>query len=99
MPGVDATGLVAAAERIRMPVANSWPDHAGTRLRLTASIGATLARPGESPGDLVDPADRLMHQSKRAGRNQVTTTLDGTDDAHCQPAVGDDPRAPGSAGA
>lgn len=73
LPGVDAKGLVAAAERIRMLVENSWMDHAGTRLRVTASVGATLARPGESPGDLVDRADRLMYQSKGAGRNRITT--------------------------
>lgn len=73
LPGVDAAGLVAAAERIRMLVANSWMDYAGTKLRVTVSIGATLARPGESPGDLVDRADRLMYQSKNGGRNRVTT--------------------------
>ena len=73
LPGVDTTGPVAATERIRMLVANSWLDHGGTRLRVTASVGATLARPGPSPGDLVDRADQLMYQSKRAGRNRVTT--------------------------
>jgi diguanylate cyclase (GGDEF)-like protein/PAS domain S-box-containing protein len=76
LPGADARGLAAAAERVRMLVANSWLDHAGTRLRVTVSLGTTLARPGESPADLVERADRLMYQSKRAGRNQVTTDTD-----------------------
>jgi diguanylate cyclase (GGDEF)-like protein/PAS domain S-box-containing protein len=76
LPGVDARGLAAAAERVRMLVANSWLDHSGTRLRVTVSLGTTLARPGESPADLVDRADRLMYRSKRAGRNQVTTDTD-----------------------
>ena len=60
LPGVNATGLAAAAERIRMLVARSWLDHAGTRLRVTVSIGATLATAEESPEKLVErcrPAD------------------------------------------
>jgi diguanylate cyclase (GGDEF)-like protein/PAS domain S-box-containing protein len=76
LPGVDANGLGAAAERIRMLVANSWLDHAGTRLQVTTSLGATLARPEDSPEDLVERADRLMYLSKRAGRNRVTTDTD-----------------------
>ena len=76
LPGVDATGLAAAAERVRMLVANSWLHHDGTRLRVTVSLGTTLASPGESPADLVDRADRLMYRSKGAGRNQVTTDTD-----------------------
>lgn len=73
LPGVDATGLAAAAERVRMLVANSWLHHDGTRLRVTVSLGSTQARPGESPADLVDRADQLMYRSKGAGRNQITT--------------------------
>ncbi len=73
LPGADAAGLTAAAERIRMLVATSWLDHDGTRLRVTVSLGATLATPGESPADLVERADQLMYRSKAAGRNQVTT--------------------------
>lgn len=76
LPGIEAQGLATAAERIRMLVSNSWHDHAGTQLRVTVSIGATLARPGESSGDLVDRADRLMYRAKRAGRDQVTTDTD-----------------------
>ena len=66
LPGVDGAGLAAAAERVRTLVANSWLDHAGTKLQVTVSVGATLARPGDSPGDLVERADRLMYRSKDA---------------------------------
>ena len=72
MPGADAAGLTAAAERVRMLVENSWLDYAGTRLQVTVSVGATLARPNDSPEELVERADQLMYQSKRAGRNRVT---------------------------
>ena len=76
LPGVNAAGLAAAAERVRTLVANSWLDHADTRLQVTVSVGATLARPGDSPEDLVERADRLMYRSKNAGRNRVTTDID-----------------------
>ena len=76
LPGVDVSGLAAAAERVRMLVANSWLDHADTRLQVTVSVGACLARPGDSPEDLVGRADRLMYRSKDAGRNRVTTDTD-----------------------
>jgi hypothetical protein len=42
-------------------------------VRVTVSIGATMAAPGETPDDLVDRADRFMYASKRGGRNRVTT--------------------------
>jgi diguanylate cyclase (GGDEF)-like protein/PAS domain S-box-containing protein len=72
LPGVNAVGLAAAAERVRTLVANSWLDHGDTRLQVTVSVGATLARLGDSPGDLVERADGLMYRSKDAGRNRVT---------------------------
>ena len=88
LPGVQATGLATAAERVRMLVATSWLDHDGTRLRVTVSLGTTLARPGETPADLVDRADQLMYRSKRAGRNRTTT------DTTPEPARGDLAGAP-----
>jgi diguanylate cyclase (GGDEF)-like protein len=42
-------------------------------LRVTVSIGAALARQDESLESLVDRADHLMYQSKRKGRNTVTS--------------------------
>lgn len=72
MPGSDAGGLSAAAERVRMLVENSWLEHTGTKLQVTVSVGATLARPDDSPEELVDRADQLMYRSKRAGRNRIT---------------------------
>lgn len=85
LPGVDAEGLAAAAERVRMLISHSWNDHGGHTLRVTVSIGATLARPGESAADLVDRADRLMYRSKRSGRDLVTTDTESV-------TAGADPR-------
>jgi diguanylate cyclase (GGDEF)-like protein/PAS domain S-box-containing protein len=73
LPGIDEAGLAAAAERVRMLVENSWIQQGESQVRVTISVGATMAVPAESPDDITDRADRLMYTSKRAGRNRVTT--------------------------
>ncbi len=72
LPGVDALGLHAIAERVRTLVENSWIQAGETQARVTVSIGATMALPEESADDLVDRSDRLMYASKHGGRNRVT---------------------------
>jgi diguanylate cyclase (GGDEF)-like protein/PAS domain S-box-containing protein len=64
--------LRTTAERIRALVAKSALPLEGGQLRVTVSIGATLAKPSDTPESLVKRADELMYASKRAGRNQVT---------------------------
>ena len=56
-----------------MLVENSWIQKGQTQVRVTVSVGATMAVPTESADDLVDRADRLMYTSKRGGRHRVTT--------------------------
>jgi diguanylate cyclase (GGDEF)-like protein/PAS domain S-box-containing protein len=73
LPGIDDAGLGAVAERVRMLVENSWIQQGETQVRVTVSVGATMAVPAESADDVADRADRLMYSSKRAGRNRVTT--------------------------
>lgn len=69
---VDEPQLQSVAERSRLLVANSTVPVEDDDIRVTVSIGATLARPQDSPRQLVRRADRLLYQSKRAGRNLVT---------------------------
>lgn len=84
LPGVDPRGLAASAERVRMLVENSWITKGEQQVRVTASIGATMARPGDSAMDVVERADQYMYQSKSGGRNRVTVegqTLTSTAEA------------------
>lgn len=73
LPGTDQVSLHATAERVRMLAENSWIQKGEVQVRVTVSVGATMALRSETPDDLVDRADALMYASKRAGRNRVTT--------------------------
>lgn len=72
---VENHKLQAIAERCRTLLAASsltLPAETGDILRVTVSVGATLARPEDTPEGLVQRADELMYRSKQAGRNRVT---------------------------
>jgi diguanylate cyclase (GGDEF)-like protein/PAS domain S-box-containing protein len=73
LPGTDASGLQASAERVRMLVENSWILSGGAQVRVTVSVGATMAAPTETADALVARADAFMRASQRGGRNRVTT--------------------------
>jgi diguanylate cyclase (GGDEF)-like protein/PAS domain S-box-containing protein len=73
LPGTDQAGLRATAERVRMLVENSWIQRGEVQVRVTVSVGATMAAPTETGDDLVDRADKFMYASKQGGRNRVTT--------------------------
>lgn len=62
----------AAAEKIRGLIEQSTLEIPSDRLVITASIGATLAKPTDSMDSLIERADQLMYQSKESGRNRVT---------------------------
>ena len=68
----DAAVLARITERLRVLVERSFLMLDGHRLNFTASLGATLAQPDDTPEALIARADALMYQSKQAGRNCVT---------------------------
>jgi diguanylate cyclase (GGDEF)-like protein/PAS domain S-box-containing protein len=65
--------LRKSAERYRALVERSGLPHGGDTLHVTISAGATIAAPGETVEMAVKRADRLLYESKSAGRNRVTT--------------------------
>lgn len=69
---VERDELARTANRFRSLVGQSRLP--GTdAVSVTISIGAALARDGETVADLLKRADRLLYESKAAGKNRVTT--------------------------
>lgn len=70
LPGIDSTGAMTAAERIRKAIESRELEVIG---HVTASIGvATFMEHSDSLDELLELTDQAMYQSKRNGRNQVT---------------------------
>jgi diguanylate cyclase (GGDEF)-like protein/PAS domain S-box-containing protein len=69
---VDREKLQVIAERYRVMIQQSGLSLGEGMLHVTISLGATLARYGDSLASLVSRADSLMYQSKQTGRNCVT---------------------------
>jgi diguanylate cyclase (GGDEF)-like protein/PAS domain S-box-containing protein len=71
---VDANMLCAISERMRLLVGSSALPTPGGMLRITVSLGGSLALAADTMESLVKRADALMYRSKEAGRN--CTSLD-----------------------
>ena len=59
-------------EKLRKLVSFSSLDYLNEKINITVSIGATFLKSSDTPESLVSRADRLMYQSKEAGRDRVT---------------------------
>jgi diguanylate cyclase (GGDEF)-like protein len=74
LPELDSDGAVAAAERLRMGVADLAIGHRETPLeRVTITIGVTTIE-GRSPRrrqQLLEAADEALYRAKRGGRNRT----------------------------
>jgi len=70
--GVSELGLQAAADKLRTLVATCSLDNEHGVIRVTVSVGATLARAEDTLETLIRRADRLLYQSKAAGRDRVS---------------------------
>jgi diguanylate cyclase (GGDEF)-like protein/PAS domain S-box-containing protein len=84
VPQKKDADLEVVAERLRNIVDASAAQVGPDAIRVTISIGGTMARPGETTESLVARADSLMYLSKSRGRNRVT--LDGAE-PHVDPAA------------
>jgi len=69
---VDKGQLHSIAERFRMLVEQSSLPVGSDVVRVTISIGATLARPDDTAATLLARADKLMYQSKASGGNRIS---------------------------
>ncbi len=72
----DSESLARIAERLRALVEQTRLVAGRARVRLTVSVGGTLAAPGDTSELILRRADALLYQSKSAGRNHVTIDRD-----------------------
>jgi len=68
--------LLTAAQRVLNLVGQSWLMVGDVRVSVTVSLGAAMAREGDTPSSLVARADRLMYLSKERGRNTISLESD-----------------------
>lgn len=66
---VDARKLAQVAEKLRALVESSRFMTGEQTIQVTVSMGATVARQGDTPEALIKRADRLLYLSKENGRN------------------------------
>ena len=71
-PDVDAAGIEAVTQKMRFLVAESKVRKDFGEIKVTISIGATIVLPEDTVELIVSRADRLMYESKEAGKNRVT---------------------------
>lgn len=72
LTGVTGETLPGTCEKIRMILERSGLREQDQEIRVTASLGATMARGEDTLEGIVQRADTLMYRSKEGGRNRVT---------------------------
>lgn len=72
LPRMLPIRLEETANRLRKLVEVSSADVSHGKLAVTVSIGATMAKLGETPETLTARADSLMYRSKKDGKNRTT---------------------------
>jgi diguanylate cyclase (GGDEF)-like protein len=76
LPDADSDALKALCERLCMLVRTSSIGIEGKgEVRVTISMGATLATTEDDTDEVLKRADRLLYQGKREGRGSVTTDV------------------------
>lgn len=72
LPNTDKVGALRALEKVRRRNSeSSWQIEDRTMTMPTFSAGISLYKPGETPGSLIERADKALYQAKRLGRNRV----------------------------
>jgi len=68
---IDRDKLLRMAERFRGLIASISVPFDEVRICPTVSIGATIARPDDSPEALFKRADEALYEAKGSGRNRI----------------------------
>jgi predicted signal transduction protein with EAL and GGDEF domain len=71
LPGLNIATATYVLQGMRNAVADhAWSSPIGS-LPMTVSVGASAARPGDTPSSLLARADHHLYAAKAAGRNRV----------------------------
>jgi diguanylate cyclase (GGDEF)-like protein/PAS domain S-box-containing protein len=71
LPHTDAAQAAATAERLRAAVAGETILLDGNLINYTVSIGVTECGEDDQAGDIMNRADKALHEAKHQGRNLV----------------------------
>lgn len=72
LPNTDIKGAYRALEKVKARATKTYFHHNDiTHPMPTFSAGIALYRPGESPGDLIERADKALFRAKDLGRNRI----------------------------
>jgi diguanylate cyclase (GGDEF)-like protein/PAS domain S-box-containing protein len=71
-PNINQQALISITKRLKILIENSWITHENENLKVTVSIGATLAYKNDTFESIIERADQMMYKSKKAGRNTFT---------------------------
>jgi diguanylate cyclase (GGDEF)-like protein len=71
LPEQDGAGAQAVAENMRALVAGLDTTDIAPGMRVTASLGVAVMRPGEDRDSLLRRADAALYEAKNAGRDRV----------------------------
>lgn len=72
LPNTDIEGTRRALEKVREQAAQTQFRFNGATLPLpTFSAGVALYKPGETPGILIERADKALYRAKDKGRNRI----------------------------
>ncbi len=72
IPKMNAEVLKKVAERLRILIHCSYAVSEDARVAVTASLGATLAQPGDTPETIIKRVQKLVAASKTADGDRVT---------------------------
>ncbi len=71
LSGTNQSDAVIGAQRLADGLKDKHVTRAEPRFRITASVGITQYRPGDTVQQLLDRADRALYDAKRTGRNKI----------------------------
>ena len=71
LPETTKQGAVETAERVRRNLENRVVLHEGNEFFITASMGVSEYRDGDTQESLLNRADQAMYSAKETGRNRV----------------------------